>query len=108
MLKNITPPTHNLDKEGKPVDSFPSLGQIRLNEVSASVYDTEGIPTVVKQYTDADGLPIAEDGVILIVSKIVMDAFPERYDLRCPDTGPDSVVRDSVGDILGVCRLQAT
>ena len=39
---------------------------------------------------------------------MVLDANPDRNDLVCPDTGPDSVVRDKEGRILGVRRLQRT
>ena len=37
---------------------------------------------------------------------MVLDAHPNRTDLYCPDTGPQSVVRNEKGQIIGVKRLQ--
>jgi hypothetical protein len=51
-----------------------------------------------------EGLPEPEDGVLLIVSRMVLDAS-DRRDLAAPDTGPGSVVRDAEGRITGVKRL---
>lgn len=106
-IKNYTPHALNIYRDGELVDSFESLGQIRLGEAVKVVDPTNDIPTVVKQYTDAEGLPEADKDTVLVVSIIVLNAFPERSDLRCPDTGPDSVVRDDAGCIIGVHRLQA-
>lgn len=105
-IKNFTPHDLNIYRGSELVYTFPSMGSVRVNEVVVETSLTKDIPTVRKQYTEAAGLPDYEPGTILVVSKIVMDALPRRSDLRCPDTGPDSVVRNEKGHIIGVRRLQ--
>ena len=66
------------------------------------------IRIVEKKYDNIAGLPEPEEDVYLIVSFMAMDAGKKigRTDLLCPDTGPDSVIRDESGRIIGVKRLQ--
>lgn len=107
-FRNLTP--HKLiifDEEGQIIREFSSEGQVRIDEQTVRWPDIDGVPIVAKQYSKTNNLPEQIPGTILIVSKIVMDAHPERTDLLCPDTGPDSVVRNSDGSIAGVKRLQA-
>jgi hypothetical protein len=50
----------------------------------------------------AEGLPASVDGVVLIVSGMVLDALGNtRPDVVAPDTGPDAV-RDEKGHIVAV------
>jgi hypothetical protein len=49
-----------------------------------------------------DGLPAAADGVVLVVSGMVLDALNgSRPDVVAPDTGPDAV-RNEKGHIVAV------
>jgi hypothetical protein len=86
-------------------ECYPSLGVARASEVCAESEAINGIPTVAKRYDAVVGLPEPEPGVVYIVSLPVLQAS-YRNDLVCPDTGPDSVVRDKTGKILGVRRFQ--
>lgn len=109
MFRNLTP--HKITVFGNDgsvlLELEPELNfQARVQEFITTNQEIEDIPIVTKRYTQAT-LPFQKEGVYLIVSKMVIDAHPERQDLLCPDTGPDSVVRDEQGHILGVKRLQA-
>lgn len=106
MIKNYTPHSLNIYSGDILIKTFEKIGNVRLLEDVQEVEETDGIPTVIKKYREATGLPEPENGTIFLVSKIVLDALPHRTDLRCPDTGPDSVIRDEAGNILGVTRLQ--
>ena len=107
MIVNLTP--HELvifDENDKVVHRFPSEGSVRLVEHTRELNPIDGIPVVTKTYTEPGDLPAPQKGAWLVVSKMAMDALPYRSDLCCPDTGPDSAVRDESGRILGVRRLQ--
>ncbi len=109
-LKNYTPhPCKIYDKSGKNVimEIEPEGVQVRLQEKIVDVGTIEGVPVVRKTYIDSEGLPAEEAGMFLIVSVLVLQVGTlDRSDLLAPDTGPDSVVRDGKGNILGVRRFQ--
>jgi hypothetical protein len=118
IYKNFTP--HELtivSEDGTPQLVLPSGGQIRATEEivseESSIFDSEynlEIPVVQKRYTITDNLPKASEGDVIIVSLIVLNAMRETgldtSRFYAPDTGPDSVVRDDDGRIIGVRRLQ--
>jgi len=66
------------------------------------------VPVSASVFGPVTGLPAARDGVILIVSGMVIDApdVSGRTDLRAPDTAPDAQVRDDKGRIIGIKRLR--
>ena len=106
-IRNLTP--HNviiIDDDKNVIAEFKPEFQVRVKEVISAKFKIDNIPVVVKQYRRAENLPNEEKGTVLIVSKMVFDAHPDRNDLYCPDTGPDSVVRNKEGNIIGVKRLQ--
>jgi hypothetical protein len=115
MLKNFTPHTVKvIDNNGNVYLEIPPEGvQVRVKEqvehegILQIKHEglLRGVPVVSKEYSEIEGLPEPEEGVTLIVSVIVLNAS-DRTDLVCPDTGPDSVVRDEGGNILGVRRFQ--
>ena len=52
----------------------------------------KSIPILETQFGEVTGLPPAEEGVYLIVSRLVLQACPERHDLLSPGElvrGPD-------------------
>ena len=118
IYKNYTPHTIKIYDTGSQVMlELPSEGQIRAEEKEkegCSIFDTEKaleIPVVQKKYTiSAWDLPEVNEGDVVIVAFIVLNAMSEAgIDMNqfyAPDTGPDSVVRDDEGNILGVRRLQ--
>ena len=67
------------------------------------------IPVVSTTYGNVEGLAEPKDGMIYIVSILVVTALRmqgvNRPDVIAPDTGPDSVVRDQDGKIVGVRRF---
>jgi hypothetical protein len=107
-LRNFTPhPLVVVDEESKEVLNLSSEGSIRLREkIEGFPQVVDGITFVEKEYQASDDLPSPEEGVLIVVSKMVMDAISNRLDLVCPDTGPDSAVRDADGRIVAVKRLQ--
>jgi hypothetical protein len=104
-LKNFTPHEVTVFSGEEVVEHVQSIGVARVSEVCVDSEAINGIPTVAKRYDAVVGLPEPCDGVICIVSLPVLQVS-DRPDLVCPDTGPDSVVRDKEGKILGVRRFQ--
>ncbi len=111
-FKNYTPDTVTIyDENGrdKLVD-FPSVGVVRVKEEVVKKRLVDNVYCVAKQYTECEGLPPYGrfSDVIYIVSVVAFLALSKsgRFDIACPDTGPDSVVRDREGRIIGVKRLQ--
>ena len=81
--------------------------QVRVEEKILPAGEASGIPCVSKEYTNVIGLPPESPDVINIVSVLVLTALGgTRPDVVCPDTGPDSVVRNEKGHIIGVRRFQ--
>jgi len=106
MIRNLTPHAIVIYKDGNIITTIEPEGvHIRVNEEVETLTGIDGIPVVRKAYTDVSGLPKQKEGVWLAVSVLVIQAS-DRTDLVCPDTGPDSVVRDDKGHILRVKRFQ--
>lgn len=104
-LKNFTPHEVVVFSGEEVIERVQSIGVARASEVCVDSESINGIPVVAKRYDAVVGLPEQCEGVICIVSLPVLQAS-DRADLVCPDTGPDSVVRDKDGKILGVRRFQ--
>jgi len=77
---------------------FPSLGIARVGN-TFSEFDADGICSV--KYGKVEGLPLQEDGVMLIVSAMVLSAS-NRVDLVAPATGHPDAVRNERGQIVSV------
>jgi hypothetical protein len=121
-LRNFTPhPVAVYDHENNFIASFESEGSARLVEskywagiwftvkdkAGRVISEDRGIPLVKKKYTEVENLPAPEEGVIYIVSFLVLDALRStRDDLIAPDTGPDSSIRDEDGRIIGIRQFQ--
>ena len=70
------------------------------------VTDMHDIPLVRREFGEVTGLPEPQENVIYIVSSMVLAAVKyHRRDVVAPDTGPDSVIRDDEGEIIGVKRF---
>lgn len=65
------------------------------------------VPLVITIHGEVEGLPKPEPGTFFIVSRMVFDAMrgKNRDDLIVPDTGSESAVRDSKGQIVAVRRF---
>jgi len=107
MIRNFTPhPVVVYGENGNIITTIEPEGvQVRINEETTTQPEIEGIPVVRKAYTDISGLPEQKEDVWIVVSVLVIQAS-DRTDLVCPDTGPESAVRNDKGHILGVKRFQ--
>jgi len=85
---------------------IPPSGQIArarsefIPDEPVSIFDS-----VRCEYGRVTGLPESEEGIIFIVSGLVLNVLAgSRPDCVAPDTGP-SAVRDEQGNIVGVRRF---
>lgn len=101
-LVNLTPHSVTIltGETTPPVILEPSGSVARCSVTSLQLdplFDT--IPVATSELGEVTGLPEQEDGVALVVSRIVAEARPERTDLYFPG----DAVRDEKGNIVA-CR----
>jgi hypothetical protein len=105
-LVNLTPHDVNIVRDGTVILTVPKMGvEARAAVERGSLYnlDVDGtdIPVQVTSLGAVSGLLEPENGVFLIVSRIVADARKDRFDLLFPD----DLVRDSKGAVIGAKTL---
>ena len=105
-LVNLTPHSVTLIGNERTL-TVPPSGTVARCATDRRVVDTivvDGvvIPVTATTMGDIEGLPPAEPGTLLIVSRVVAEAARERTDLVIPD----DTVRDEQGRIIG-CRALA-
>lgn len=101
-LINLTPHVLNIvAADGSIVDIQPSGNVARVASASAVVATINGINVTASTFGEVTGLPAAEDGVILIVSRMVKDRIANRADVMVPG----APVRDTEGKIIGASGL---
>ena len=101
-LVNMTPHVLNIiAADGSIVDIQPSGNIARVASSSAVVSTINGINVSQQTFGDVTGLPAAEEGVILIVSRMVKDRVANRADVMVPG----APVRDEGGKIVGASGL---
>ncbi len=84
---------------------FPPSGVVARVSSSFSSFDEDGVASVV--YGEAEGLPDPQEGVLYIVSAMVLSAMAgRRSDLVAPATGhPDTVrVEGRIQSVPGFVR----
>ena len=110
---NLTP--HEItvyDSTGQNVIlKIPPSGKVaRVSVFSRVIGEINGIPIRRAEYGEVQDLPEPKEGVIYIVSTVLLIALREkgiaRDDVVAPDTNPDSVVRDPQGRVIGVRYFQ--
>ena len=83
--------------------------QTEATEVGVVSINGADIPVVETSYGQVENLPEQQDGTTFVVSTMVLSALKalgvNRRDVVAPDTGPQAVVRDGEGRILGVKRF---
>lgn len=114
-IRNLTPHTINIYSESGDIllGSYKSEGTARVAvttvPMKALVEDSQAgslfIPVVERHWGEVEGLPEPEEGIVNLVSSLVLSRVPERTDCYAPDTGPQSVLRNEEGQIVGVRRL---
>ena len=99
MIKNCTP--HDICVHvvsASAVIKFPPCGIIpRCEQREIFVDKIDTIPVTKQVFGEVIDLPEQEDGVYLVVSRLVAAACPNRSDLLIP--GP--LVRDEAGKVIG-------
>lgn len=101
-LINLTPHALNIvAADGSIVDIQPSGNVARVASSSAVVATINGINVTASIWGEVTSLPAAEEGVILIVSRMVKDRVANRADVMVPG----APVRDSDGKIIGASGL---
>ena len=105
-IVNLTPHTVNLiGADGSVVAEFPSSGIARARQTDVVVDNIGGVPIVETTFGEVVDLPEPQEGVMLIVSIITLNAA--RAGGRTTDdllitSGP---VRDETGRIIGCKAL---
>lgn len=83
--------------------TFTPSGTVARVTVTHEKIDTvDGIDIFSTVYGDVTDLPEPVDGVLYIVSLMVLQAAKNRTDLVAPSTGHPNVVRTTIGHILSV------
>ena len=93
---NLTPHAITVN-DGVNVVVFPPSGTVARATQTASE-PVNGIALVTTG--EVSGLPSPSDGVVYIVSAMVLTAVPHRHDVVCPFTG--RAKRDDAGRIVSV------
>lgn len=104
---NLTPHDVNIiNDSGEVIRTYPATGTVaRVTSSASKVREIDGVAVVSTEFGEVEGLPTQSSDTVYIVSMLVAQALPDRTDLIAPDTGPQSVVRDDKGQILGVRRF---
>lgn len=98
-IVNLTP--HELiafDSEDKEIMRLSSSGIVRLEEERERIGEINGIPLYNIKYVESKGLPEPKKNTLFFVSKVVVQANPNRDDLIVPC----EFVRDGDGRIKGL------
>ena len=109
---NLTPHELTLIGEAeKIIGRIAPTGQVArvktlATEVGQVVVDGHTVPIVATTYGEVENLPEPQEDTTYVVSILVVQALGgRRSDVVAPDTGPQSVVRDALGQIKGVRRF---
>ena len=94
---NLTPHAIILNN-GTVIEKNPQLPVARVAS-NHTEFDENGICRVI--YGEVENLPAPEEGVIYIVSAMVLSRAPDRHDVVAPATGHPACVREN-GRIVSV------
>ena len=98
MIKNCTPHKVSVYADTDTILEFPSCGIVpRCEQHEELIGKIDNIQITKQIFGDVTDLPEQEDGVCLIVSRLVATACPNRSDLLVP--GP--LIRDEEGKVVG-------
>lgn len=105
-IKNLTPhPLQMLCTPGEPITIQPEATPARVEMTVTSADPIQAnngtIQSVVEQPGQVIDLPDQQPGVVLVVSRVVFNAFPNRTDLACPT----NLIRNDDGDVIGAKAL---
>lgn len=72
-----------------------------ISQFAGMVGERGNVPTFITSYGDVTGLPVECADTLLVVSFIVQNACPDRFDLATPG----AAVRDADGKVIGCWGL---
>lgn len=101
-IKNLTP--HNvviINENGDVVKTFPSEGVARVSTSSQKINTVDEVDIMSTVWGETVDLPKQVNDTLLIVSRLVMTANPDRSDL----VAPNDLVRDDQGRVVGARNL---
>lgn len=99
-LRNLTPHSVTLHRTDGSVETIQPEGLVPRAEMETVQTGTlAGVPVRITRPSRVVDLPPPEEGTMLIVSRVVASAAPDRDDL----VFPDELVRDDQGRVVG-CR----
>lgn len=100
-IRNLTP--HPVVVRGIAFAPEGACPRCSVNRTQVDLIRHNGvdIPVTRSVFGAVEGLPAQEAGTILIVSRLVADACPDRSDLFFPD----DLVRDDQGRVIGANSL---
>lgn len=99
-IVNLTPHALNVcDKDGLSVEIKPSGTVARVATKREVVAEINGIEVFRTQFGEVENMPDEQDGVVYVVSAIVLNALGGRYDVFCPG----EAIRNESGQVVG-CR----
>ncbi len=103
-IVNLTP--HNIKMLTSPEMNFPPEpvpARVAVYKTIVDYIQTDGesIPVLATTFGGVENLPDPIEDTIYIVSRIVLDVCPKRYDLFFPD----NLHRDESGQIVGAGAL---
>lgn len=101
MCGKHTVSVYNTETDALVVEVPFSGTQARRAETSEMVGEDQGIQMFRTVYGEVEGLPEAQDDVVIIVSMAVRQALPERKDLA----SPGSLRKDEAGQPTGCYGL---
>lgn len=97
-LRNLTPHVLSIVTADGSIVSLSPTGIVpRRATIRRDGGVVAGLPVTIEALGEVEGLPTEEKGVVLIVSRLVAEAIPERVDLYAPG----ETIRDASGRIVG-------
>lgn len=106
-IVNLTPHMLNVRRtDGTWLDVPPSgqVARVSENRTHVQVQGFDGIAVTVATYGQVENLPDPQDGVIFIVSALVLQRVPHRRDVFAPGT----LIRNDAGQPVGCDGLSGT
>lgn len=94
---NLTPLTLNVVSLDGEVVVMPSEGVARVVTLTEEVSSICGFAVSKSTFGKVEGLPEPQDHTYYVVSRLVLQALPERNDLLFPG----ELVRDAEGNVIG-------
>ena len=100
-IVNLTPHTLNIQNASGEMITIPSTGLARCKVESFSDGTYAGINLYTVRYGAVEGLPDNDGDAIYVVSMLVRNAVPARYDVF----SPGELIRDEKGNPIGCIGL---